>query len=156
MTSTLLWLTLLPGVPPELYIWHRSLFERAPTHRAAFEQWRQWFEEHQPQDPVLQGYRAAQLMMQAKYVWNPLDKYRSFQRGRRLLDGLIRANPDLPELRYLRFTLQQHGPRFLNYYHDLESDSTRLRAALPTLTDPDLALRIRAALEAHSRVETTH
>lgn len=76
------------------------------------------------------GYLAvAQLLVDSdrRNVWV---KWRSFRRNTSILDELIRKNPEHPELRFLRITVQSNAPSFLGYSGDLEEDCRTVSSAL--------------------------
>ena len=86
-----------------------------------------------------QGYHAVAHMMNARYLINPLDKLRSFNRGRNALDRLIQKHPRHLELRWLRHCVQQQAPSMLNYQQHMVEDVRVIRAVLKRT--PDQALR---------------
>jgi len=86
-----------------------------------------------------QAYHAVALMMQAQYLFSPLEKLRSFNRGRTTLDRLIRNHPNNLEIRWLRHCVQQQAPTLLNYQGNIVEDARVIRAALKKTSD--VALR---------------
>ena len=81
-------------------------------------------------DAYAQGLLATARMMQAETQFNPLEKLMTFQAQRDLLEGAIAANPDHPELRLFRLSIQWSVPFFLDYASDMDEDANRVDAAL--------------------------
>ncbi|MDV7187289.1 hypothetical protein R3X25_08360 [Lutibacter sp. TH_r2] len=73
-------------------------------------------------DVSSQGYLAAMYFFKSKYVKFPTTKYKYFKKGKNLLDLLIKKNPNVVELHYIRFIFQHQIPSFLNYNEDKIED----------------------------------
>jgi len=71
---------------------------------------------------IVDAYKASLLFVKSKYVKFPLTKLKYFKRGKKQLDGLIKANPNNIEIRYIRFLFQKEMPRFLGYHTSLDDD----------------------------------
>jgi len=97
-------------------------------------------------DVLTTGYRGAASMIMAKFAGNPFSKISWFRQGRTMLEKAIRASGGCPELRYLRYCVQTHCPRFLGYHRDIESDRACLQLAMTGGADGELKEMIRAAL----------
>jgi hypothetical protein len=89
--------------------------------------------------PLYAGYRAAATMIMAKHVFNPFSKFSYFKKGRNLLEKAIAKNKGDIELRFLRFSIQTHLPRFLDYNDNINMDKALIMQHFAALTD--LALR---------------
>jgi hypothetical protein len=94
---------------------------------------------------VARAYKATALMALARYQPMPHQKYRVFRQGRQLLDSCVRADTLDPETRFLRLTVQQNAPVFLNYRRDISLDLALVSASLSNLArrDPELAGMIK-------------
>ena len=57
------------------------------------------------EDPILSAYYSAGLIVKAKHLINPFKKLSLFTQGKEKLDSLIILNPNLTELRILRFNI---------------------------------------------------
>jgi hypothetical protein len=105
--------------------------------------------------PLEAGYLGATYMIRARYGINPFWKYASFCAGRSLLDEAVGRDPHNAELRWLRYTIQSHAPRFLGYHQAVESDRAVLAASLNRLHgDTALQNAIAAVLDAAGRQRT--
>lgn len=88
--------------------------------------------------PLLICYKGAAEMMQAKYGFNPINKFRRFKKGKILIEEAVKKEPDNIEIRFLRFTIQTNLPAFLNYNDDIKKDKIHLLANLKTTKDKKL------------------
>lgn len=89
------------------------------------------------QTPIITGYYASALTIQAKFVFNPFSKLEHFNKGTKLLDKTIAENPDNIELRFMRFCIQTRAPKFLGYDNMLEIDIKLIVEKFLTI-DPDV------------------
>jgi len=67
-------------------------------------------------------YKAALLLMKAKFAFFPFNKWSYFKNGSELLDISIESDPTNIEMRYIRFLFQSEIPSFLGYHKNLEED----------------------------------
>lgn len=98
------------------------------------------------ENAVLNGYKGANLMISAKYVFNPVRKLSRFNKGKVQMEHAIEREPKNLELRYLRFTIQTNLPVFLGYSGNIIKDKEFLISHLATVSDVDLRNRIVAYL----------
>jgi len=82
--------------------------------------------------PLLICYKGVAEMMQAKYGFNPINKFRRFKRGKNLIEEAVKKEPDNLEIRFLRFVIQTNLPTFLNYNEHIKDDKTYLLNNLQT------------------------
>ncbi|SDL82634.1 hypothetical protein [Pedobacter antarcticus] len=92
------------------------------------------------------GYKGAAEMMQAKYGFNPFSKYKSFKRGKLLLEEAVKKDDKDIEVRFLRFTIQTNLPQFLGYDKQVNQDKKFLLSHLNTVRDNKLKQNIVAYL----------
>ncbi len=81
-------------------------------------------------DAYAQGLLATARMMRAETQFNPFEKLMTFQAQRDPLEAAIVADPDHPELRLFRLSIQWSVPFFLDYSGNMEEDASRVTAAL--------------------------
>lgn len=103
------------------------------------------------ENPVLNGYKGANLMISAKYIFNPIKKLSRFNKGKVQMERAIESEPKNLELRYLRFTIQTNLPNFLGYSGNIIKDKEFLVSRLAAVTDVDLRNRIVAYLISSKR-----
>jgi hypothetical protein len=92
--------------------------------------------------PILLCYRGVSEMMGAKYVINPIVKFNRFKKGKSFIERAIQKDPDNPEIRFLRFSIQTNLPTFLGYHHDIVTDKKRLLDSVDAVTDLELKKNI--------------
>ena len=68
------------------------------------------------------AYKAALLLMKAKFAFLPFNKWSYFKKGSQLLDTSIESNPKNVEMRYIRFLFQSEMPNFLGYHKNIQQD----------------------------------
>jgi hypothetical protein len=89
-------------------------------------------------DDLVTGYQGAVRMVMARYYFNPITKWKSFSRGRDMLESAVESQPDNPELRYLRLSIQENAPSFLGYHQHQEEDKSFLNRELTRIQDAEL------------------
>jgi hypothetical protein len=97
--------------------------------------------------PVFAAYKASGLMMNAKYVGNPLDKLSTFSKGKNLLEQTVSKAPTNLEIRFLRLAMQSNAPAFLGYSDAISRDKTFILQGLKTESDTELKNMIISFLE---------
>jgi hypothetical protein len=91
------------------------------------------------------GYDGASEMIAAAHAYNPLTKLKHFNTGKKILEAAIFNNKNNIELRYLRYTIQEHSPSLLAYKSDMQEDKIFLMQNISEKlkqTDNDLLERI--------------
>jgi len=73
-------------------------------------------------EPIWMAYHGTVTVMMAKYSLNPFRKLQYFKDGRSLIEESLQKESKNIELRFLRFTVQDHTPFFLDYHDELEND----------------------------------
>ncbi|MAI23667.1 MAG: hypothetical protein CL828_06385 [Crocinitomicaceae bacterium] len=76
------------------------------------------------------GLLATARMMRAETLFNPLEKLQTFRAQREPLEEAISADPDHPELRLFRLSIQWSVPFFLDYADNMGEDAKKVAAAL--------------------------
>lgn len=79
-------------------------------------------EKYNGDQPVVLGYKAASEAVMAKYVWNPYLKLKHLKTAMGLFDEAVALNNSHPEIRFLRFVVEYHVPRYLNMSENMEED----------------------------------
>jgi len=104
-------------------------------------------EDESNNNEVMMGYKAVINFLWADYYFNPIKKWNSFKKGKYELEKLINSYPENIELRFLRMTIQDGLPGFLDYSSDRESDRYFISQHLDELNDPDLKKRVSDYLQ---------
>lgn len=94
-----------------------------------------------------QAYTIMTWFLKAKDYYNPVNKLEAFNKGRKLLDNLIKQDSSNLELRFLRYTIQDNAPGFLGYDDNIEEDKKFIQKGYLALTDIDLKTRIISYLK---------
>jgi hypothetical protein len=69
----------------------------------------------EPSDYLLLAYQGAAYTILADCVRSPFNKLKYFNKGREILDNAVRMDPSDPEIRFIRFMVQDGAPAFLDY-----------------------------------------
>ena len=88
------------------------------------------------------AYTGALTMRKSGEVKGGLDKLSMFKKGRKLLEGSIKADTLNAEYRFLRLLIQENVPDFLNYHAKKEEDAGLIRSSFKKLS-PQLQEAIR-------------
>ncbi|GAC1594260.1 MAG: hypothetical protein NVS3B8_07890 [Chitinophagaceae bacterium] len=80
------------------------------------------------------AYEGALLMRKAGLLKKPEEKLKAFKSGRIKLETAILDNNDNGEYRFLRLTIQEHAPRIVKYYKELEKDSQYIQKVFKNLS----------------------
>jgi len=76
--------------------------------------------------PVLVGFRAMSELLLCKHVVNPFSKLSHFNKGRDLLENVIKKDSANPELRLFRLSTQSNVPALLKYNDAIAIDKKAL------------------------------
>ena len=88
--------------------------------------------------PLMLCYKGVAEMMQAKYAFNPIVKFKRFKKGKKMIEEAVKKEPDNLEIRFLRFAIQTNLPAFLNYNDNIKEDKKYLLTNLQTTKDKKL------------------
>lgn len=83
----------------------------------------QYCKQHATANPLDKGYLGTATAMYAACAENVIEKFNFFNEGTSLLDQAVNQDPNNPELRFLRLSVQEKAPRMLNYNNNLEQDA---------------------------------
>ena len=145
---TLLLATKIYAADPEIQK-VKSLFEAAAHSKDAADQLVKLLSAtNQSSPPLLVCYKGAAEMMKARYEFNPIHKFKSFRKGKFLIEQAVKEDPDNTEIRFLRFAIQTNLPAFLNYNDNIQEDKKYLLDNLQTTKDNKLKQNIVKCLSA--------
>jgi hypothetical protein len=121
----------------------QTLFEASPTSKAAADRLSTMLSTiDQNSAPLLICYKGAAEMMQAKYKFNPINKFHKFKTGKKLIEEAVKKEADNIEIRFLRFAIQTNLPGFLNYNDHIQNDKKFLLNNLQKTKDKRLKQNI--------------
>jgi len=69
-----------------------------------------------------EGYEGALLLKKAGLVVLVTKKLKYFKAGKIKLETAILNDPDNTEYHFLRLTVEEHAPKIVNYYSDIDTD----------------------------------
>ena len=77
-------------------------------------------------DNTLLAYKAASIVLMAKYEGNIINKTRYFNRGTSLLESVVKKDPSNYEARLIRLNIQDNVPWITGYTGDIKEDKAFL------------------------------
>ncbi|ALI97873.1 hypothetical protein [Rufibacter tibetensis] len=87
-------------------------------------------EKYQGKDPLKLGYKAVSHAIMAKHVWSPYAKLKYLRQSSQLFEDAVALDKQDPEVRFLRFSIENYIPRYLNMSSHLEEDKKIFMAAI--------------------------
>ena len=96
--------------------------------------------------PEKEAYEGALLMKKAGLLNKPADKLKFFRSGCIKLESALIKDSTHSEYHFLRLTIQEHAPRKVKYFKDLEKDSHYIQ-----ITFKDLSPVIQKAISDYSK-----
>jgi hypothetical protein len=120
----------------------RQWYDQASSNEDMAEKLISYTDAHLKENPVFAGYNGAARMVMAKHKFNPMSKWETFSKGKKILENAIAKNPDNVELIFLRLTIQENIPAFLGYSDQISADRLFLKNMLQQMADKDLQTRI--------------
>lgn len=107
----------------------REQYVDAATSESAAAAFHKQFESIGNKDtPALRAYKAASIVLLAKYENGIITKMKLFNKGTELLDRVIESNPADYEARLIRFNIQDNVPWITGYTSNLKEDKRFLMA----------------------------
>lgn len=88
--------------------------------------------------PILYGYSAAAEFIKAQYLFLPTSKLKSVDKGREMLESVIAIYPNNCELRFIRLSIQQELPFFIDYKSNIKQDKKFLADHISEVSDTEL------------------
>ncbi len=133
----------------------RNAYEQSIYKKTIGIKFLQEIENNSSVNNVLLGYKGAVKMIMAKHYFYPWQKLNSFNEGKNILENAIAKDENNIELIYLRFSIQSHSPKFLNYANNISIDKLFLLKSISAIKDKDLQLRIINYLKSSSLLSQT-
>jgi len=79
------------------------------------------------------AFEGALLMRKAGLLKKAEEKLKAFKAGRIKLETALLGDNDNGEYRFLRLTIQEHAPKVVKYYKELEKDNLYLQKVFKNL-----------------------
>lgn len=99
---------------------------------------------------VKTAYIGASKVLNARYIKLTARK-KVIDEGTELIEKAVQTNPNNPEIRLIRLTIQENLPKLLNYSSSIEEDKKIVLKALENSTDTSLKNMIKGYLEMKSK-----
>jgi hypothetical protein len=93
--------------------------------------------------PIVVGYRGATEALLTKHTWSPIEKFRFLQRAEKSLNMAVTMSPDNVEVRFIRYAVETHIPRFLGFSDHLEEDESFLALQLNHMSHLELDMEMK-------------
>lgn len=98
------------------------------------------------EQPVYLAYLGGLQSIRAQHVFNPISKYNTFKDGRRNIERAVAMDPDNLEIRFVRLSIQQHLPTFLNYRQNIPEDQALLKEHIQEIDSKELRSMVHRLL----------
>ena len=100
----------------------RESYAKANSSNANTEAFINIAEKASGSDVIIQGYKAAAKIMEAKITKN--NRKALVKSGATSLEAIIKSNPNNAELRVIRMSVQENIPKIVGYNKNLKEDKT--------------------------------
>ena len=100
----------------------RESYAKANSSNANTEAFINIAEKASGSDAIIQGYKAAAQIMEAKITKN--NRKALVKSGATSLEAIIKSNPNNAELRVIRMSVQENIPKIVGYNKNLKEDKT--------------------------------
>lgn len=118
-------LFLLAAVTPELKTVRQQYIEAAQSEESA-DSFYNALQNIEGDDATLMAYKAASVVLMAKYEKGLISKTRLFNRGTDMLEETIEKAPDNYEARLIRLNIQDNVPWITGYKSEIKEDKAFL------------------------------
>jgi len=129
------------------------LYEKSTKDKATCENLVKHLQKYKGQEPIVKGFEAGVQGMMAKYAWSPYYKIKYLRNSAQIFDEVIKKNPQVAEVRFLRYSLEYFIPRYLNMSSHLDEDKKIFLNSLLRYPKSDIDAEayqtIRAFLQRH-------
>lgn len=112
--------------------------EKSAKDKEACERFVAHLANYRGKDPVVLGFRAAAQGVMAKHAWSPYYKLKYLRLSAQQFEQVLQVHPKVPEVRFLRYTVQFFIPRYLNLSHNLDEDKKVFMESLQAYPNSNL------------------
>lgn len=99
--------------------------------------WRK-LKDYRGESGIFLAYKAATRVLVAQHILLPLTKLAMLKEAMALFRQAVRLDPDNPEIRFLRYSIQYNLPAFLMESGDMSEDKRVILANLPRYAEFEL------------------
>jgi len=104
----------------------------------------------QTDTPVMVAYKGSGMMLLARYE-KLGDRGPLVREAAQWIEKAVAADPNNPEIRLIRLSVQEHLPKFLKYHQHIAEDRQFVQQSLPTVKDEGLKAMIMGYFEEFSK-----
>ena len=90
------------------------------------------------ENPVYLAYLGGFQTIWANHTMNPISKLQTFNKGKKNLEKAVEKDSNDIEIRFIRLSVQKNAPKFLGYYHHIETDEAFIKKHKYAVTSPSL------------------
>lgn len=83
--------------------------------------------EHLERTPLITAYLGGFQTIWANHIASPLEKLKTFKKGRKNIERAVHSDPDNVEIRFIRLSIQHRAPGILGYHSNVNEDAAFLR-----------------------------
>jgi hypothetical protein len=116
----------------------RHFMEKSAKDKEACERFVAHLSNYRGKDPVVLGFEAAAQGVMAKHAWSPFYKLKYLHASAQLFEKVLKDHPQVPEVHFLRFTIQFFIPQYLNLSDNLQEDKKVFIASMLAYPKSDL------------------
>ncbi len=92
------------------------------------------------------GYLGSLQTIWANHTFNPMNKLKTFNKGKQNIEKAIQKDPHNVELRFIRLSIQKNIPSFLGYKNNIETDKTFILKNMKSVESKVLHKNIQSLL----------
>ncbi|WP_148041353.1 hypothetical protein [Rufibacter immobilis] len=107
-----------------------NYYQTAAKDEKVAEEFHGLMEKYRGKDPLKLGYKAVSNAIMAKHVWSPYTKLKFLRTSSEVFEQAVALDTQDPEVRFLRFTIENSIPRYLNMSGHLAEDKKVFMAAI--------------------------
>jgi len=158
LVATILVLCSAYGTPPEKgqdLDRLRSQYINAASDKSVCEELMESLRSQPHKTSTQWAYLGALESIWAKYVFNPISKLNTFQKGKAKIENSIAKEPNNVEIRFLRLSIQKNIPFFLGYSQHIEEDESFLKNNLSGISSELLKTMVENILHDNSTTPGT-
>ena len=113
----------------------RSLYQKASEDSRVGKLFYSLMCDYEGKEPVVLAYKAAAEAIEAKYTSTVFSKLKHLKASVRLFEQAVKLSSNDPEIRFLRYTVEQNLPGYLNMSEHLQEDKNVIMASLKNISD---------------------
>ena len=100
----------------------RQHLEKGAKDKDACERFVAHLARYKGKDPVVLGFTAAAQGIMAKHAWGPYAKMKYLRSSSQLFERVISQHANVPEVHFLRYSIEFFVPKYLNMSEHLAED----------------------------------